>query len=447
MLMRIPENLRPALMAIIDSAKDGRRVGIDWRSLEEAVDRGEMGDKEVADVKAAFAFVTGPVRAFAVRFFSDIGIFGAGDSAALTAGPVNVIDAGLLKGNTINLNPVVFPDCCRRLIRYAEAWGYGEIGLIANARRSQDPSVISRDLAFFEIPGTIEFLSLAATDSRADALFRNYCLEIAAGIYFKDMASLDARARMTLRNGIARPLLRDPDILNAYKAFFFMRRIDASRTIRVAGSDIGGDAGSVVNQSPEFGIEKYVEPDNSVRHRIRLQMTGLLQKPGSWGAGEVIENPSVPISRIIPAHSLADFNPNPQRRRAVLEQKVRELKGIVAETGLDREKVLEKFTGMDLPFFWVDGVVLYEVDNGEYIVGEGHHRFAALIKAAHDGIIPADWLDSIPVNSWPTKEYPPAFTRKVLGMGAILTWPELFPPSMGIGAMPQFAPLAPSVRL
>lgn len=76
-----------------------------------------------------------------------------------------------------------------------------------------------------------------------------------------------------------------------------------------------------------------------------------------------------------------------------------------------------------------EDIVAVELSSGKRYLLQGHHRLAALYKAARDGVIPEHWLNDLPIA---VLGYcglvPEALALRVLTSGVDLTWDDLFPP-------------------
>lgn len=170
-------------------------------------------------------------------------------------------------------------------------------------------------------------------------------------------------------------------------------------------------------KGPEFRISKYVFGDFLERQAVTA-VYEFLQESGRQ---------EVSVKTLLPIHSLADYNPDPSRRKPIVEEKYQALKKIVAEVGNNRNLFFERFLTIaqdEEP----RGLKILELSNGERFLIQGHHRIAALLLAAERGDIPYQWLEAIPANICQYKgSLPEVLAKHILTKGVSLSWTDLFP--------------------
>ncbi|MDO8644007.1 MAG: hypothetical protein Q7S00_03445, partial [bacterium] len=138
---------------------------------------------------------------------------------------------------------------------------------------------------------------------------------------------------------------------------------------------------------------------------------------------------SLSIDGFRPLHSLADYNPDPDYRSNVLERKVEQIRQTADRSTV--EKILQALAPLTVPEGEEPQIRVLEIESGERILIQGHHRVAALIVAASEGLIPPEFLDQIPVElyRYTGTTFPPAWVRHFLFLGN-LQWTDLFPAGM-----------------
>lgn len=216
---------------------------------------------------------------------------------------------------------------------------------------------------------------------------------------------------------VLRDAIRDRSALNVWAAYSALEETGEALPLLLE-SEVGGDAALSVRQSPEFGIERYVHADGSDRLGQTQYFVSLM------GLYQLDALKYVPIRNALPIHSLADYNPDRWRRSAIARQYAENLKDIVDEEGGEREDVFARFFGSGDP--WERPRLLSLADGRLYLV-QGHHRIAALLMAAAEGIIPRAWLEEVPFVVTTDDFNHPLIVKKILTLGVDLSWPDLFP--------------------
>jgi len=217
--------------------------------------------------------------------------------------------------------------------------------------------------------------------------------------------------------------LKDRESIIVFSAWQSMANMNLEAANQVQDDSFSDRPTSYLQQSPEFGIGRYIYDDPFLAEA----WNGLLTE---MSGNRTYESASLSINQFSPVHSLLDYHPGPHQRRGIMAEKYKLLKNAIDAMGLsDRDKVLRLF--FDYPSYRdqrSERILVLELPSGERFLYQGHHRIAALIKAAADGVIPSDWLDDIPVTAVRYNgDIPSALIRRVFTRGIDLLWTELFP--------------------
>jgi len=190
----------------------------------------------------------------------------------------------------------------------------------------------------------------------------------------------------------------------------------------------------VINKSPLLGIDRYLH----LSGERSLPRTHLLMKIFD-DSPRPPKYTHVPVTSIRPIHSLADYQPDSGLRQDLMESHYRRLKGLIGKHGLNRRIIIttlfnfEGGTNQGLP-------PVIRFGPSQYYLANGHHRVAAFIKAALDGIIPREWLNKpIPVlrTDFNDPHMPPQLARYFLTLGVKLSWQDLFPGRTDFTGLPN----------
>jgi len=236
--------------------------------------------------------------------------------------------------------------------------------------------------------------------------------------------------------------LGDREPIVVMGAWIFIQGLHPEMLADIGEYMFSNEPSSEVGSSPEFQIARYIERRNLVQ---AASMSLYMQIESA----SMVSDASISISSFSPIHSLADYNPDPVQRGDIVEQKYELLKQIIAESGTngtnERDDVMRRFLTSPSLDGNEEGIHVLVLPSGRTYLIEGHHRVAALIKAAEDGTIPQEWLDHIPVTMLVYRgNMPEALIRRVLTLGVDLTWADLFPPRSGSAGAAPLTPPAPS---
>lgn len=174
--------------------------------------------------------------------------------------------------------------------------------------------------------------------------------------------------------------------------------------------------------SPPFGLARYVFGSVSDQAARREALNAIM-------AASPSQDTRIDLRTVQPLHSLADYNPDDALRIPRLSYnraRIEELLGILGPTQRDSVVTTASFKGGQ------GFVAVLQFPSGHQLLLNGHHRGAALFQAARDGLIPASWLEDIPVRLYRYNgDMPEALVRRLATLGATLTWDDLLPPNEG----------------
>lgn len=225
--------------------------------------------------------------------------------------------------------------------------------------------------------------------------------------------------------------LKDSFVLNALLAWSNWERVvgkaEEAKQILLKASDFNPP---LIEGSPEFGISKYVYASRFEQRAIM----GML----NFNTVSFDRTQALSIEQFRPIHSLADYHPDPKRRRPITAGKYQKIRQIVDEEGLNRDAFFRRFLSFaeheNEEGIWIRVLELPHSSSSladPRILVQGHHRVAALLLAAGDGVIPKEWLDEIPVKVYRYDgSMPEILVRRIITLGVGLTWPDLFPPGI-----------------
>lgn len=173
--------------------------------------------------------------------------------------------------------------------------------------------------------------------------------------------------------------------------------------------------------SPSYGIDRYVSAYGDPFARATA----------SWFYDDVLGKQLVVDRRhkdvsvldvLQPMHSLADYQPDPSLRKPTMQGYIEELRALTALAEPEQRRALKAYLERKNP------VEALDIGEGPYLIIQGHHRLSALVMAASQGIIPRDWLTSLPIRVLSISAlWPKALLRRILTRGVPLTWQDLFP--------------------
>lgn len=277
------------------------------------------------------------------------------------------------------------------------------------------PHSLVKDVASSHIHWLWDVL-LTTVLRRKDATTRRYALQIT------QHAMKMANHQVSSFRSIMEAGLQDPDPLNVWLTWQIFHHYMPVEACAVADCDLDSPAQLDVSSSPSFGLAKYLHgTDAQIHMRYEIFMTIL----GSCD----VEEDLLSWKQFQPIHSLADFNPDPDERKATMHDKQVLLVKLAKQFRWDSEMTLHEFLIGD-PLANDDAVKVIVLQSGQSYLAQGHHRIAALIDLAHRGIIPMTWLKQLPVYVMRYDgDVPEVIVRRVLTLGIDMHWPELFPPS------------------
>lgn len=240
---------------------------------------------------------------------------------------------------------------------------------------------------------------------------RFYVLRLAGHLCFYRLDLLERSAWSKM----LRRAIRDREPLNVLMAWRALHDLDSSDAKTVTQADLSCGIPPVIRRVPEFGIERYVYGTPFQRCAWRdfvHDLRGYSRR----------EDASLPLTRIRPIHSLADYNPDPDMRNPVMMEHYERLRELIDQLGwhLALDQYFRKWP---MPNILKIGEDFYLIDM--------HHRFAPLFYAAACGIVPKGHLNlPIVVKIMTYKgNLPEAIVRRITTIGVELYWKDLFPPS------------------
>jgi len=244
---------------------------------------------------------------------------------------------------------------------------------------------------------------------------------------FASMAYKYGYENVSLARTIERSL-SDDDVLVVYEA---SESYGYYKPRSISENELFSRPSKLMTRSSSFGIDRY-HYVTGMRARPRFSILSLFYS-------NPVKEAYVPTTSIRPIHSLADYQPDSDLRKNVMEDAYNRLQQLIDKHGLDRKKLLSKF-------FCVandDNIyppLVVRFGPSQYYLGNGHHRVAAFIKAALDGLIPHEWLNKpIPVRrvDYNHPDMPLQLARYFLTLGVKLSWQDLFPGGTDFTGLPE----------
>jgi hypothetical protein len=210
--------------------------------------------------------------------------------------------------------------------------------------------------------------------------------------------------------------MKDPEplvLLGAWGLYDIYPIRDKINEVEISSEELPGIRG------PSYPSSVYFYPPG-IRHLARLRVVySMLDDLES-------SSKSLPLKQVQPIHSLADFNPEPSKRKMITEEKYEKVLSALKDSDGEKSRFFSKyFDGEDSNGY----TKILELSSGEFYVFDGHHRLSALFLAASRGDLPSQWLsEPIPFNL--VKYHgpiPKPVIRRALTMGVKLSWRDLFP--------------------
>lgn len=181
---------------------------------------------------------------------------------------------------------------------------------------------------------------------------------------------------------------------------------------------------------PEFGLAKAVIRSN-YSDQSHTAVAKLVQNLTSHIHPV---NAAIPHRTIQPLHSPTYFDPkeyiSDSRRKTYLENDLDELRRHINWAGPDysSQRVISGFFRDYHNSGKLRYVNVLQLPLSRRFLADGHHRTAVLLEAVRRGIMPAEWLDNIPVVLWTYDgPLPEPFVRRILTYGHTLTWDDFLP--------------------
>ncbi len=460
MSIRVSEEARGPLLELLDEVE--RKSGLQPAAgLRAGITSGAIAIDQFVSLSDALSSLTGPIKSRAEELMARSVLFAPDADETAAAGsshPLEYLDVFFMGRDFVNMVRLMGPDnpavrsFAEVQLEHLDGQAETRLDLIYLAKLETDP--ITRDwpgpLYFLRrllamrpmlrlgdvaaglaagwrdwLDSDEEFFSIAAFLAKVVRVHRDDYMRYFA---LKLMMNLYASREMMLEDehilGLLGPALSDREPLIAFTAWkFIYQRLSAELGRKIGGDSFSTEILTRYIESPDFGIRRYfAHPPLTLK-----AMDSVIKFIWEYLAKEKKE---ISIGEFTPYHSLADFYPNPDSRPPAMEDKYRILKRIVEFFGTaDKDGTLATFFGTpSYGYGKEESVLVLELSGGERLLLQGHHRIAALIKAAAEGIIPASWLDKIPVTVLRYKgPMPEALIRRTLLPPNKLTWPDLFP--------------------
>lgn len=224
-------------------------------------------------------------------------------------------------------------------------------------------------------------------ESHPDPWLRYYVLKIVFYVVVRDYS----RQYEEEYTALAESALKDKESLNILVALHILEKV-----------------GPLQNRIPEGGLNGQNSRGTAIQRKAQSKLLSYI-----FDGGETVVRTMLSIQDLKPASSPAGLNSDPERYyRALLD--------ILAQAAGDRDQVFKLFFG-ERKF-----VKAIRFSNGDHLLIQEVPRFAALKKAADQGLIPQEWLDRIPVE---TISYnlviPEFFARQILTSGIDWTWEDI----------------------
>lgn len=221
----------------------------------------------------------------------------------------------------------------------------------------------------------------------------------------------------------ARARLKDPDPAIQWEAWKELHRLNPEAAKRVAQADLGPPAPFIAGTQ---GVVRYILSVPKAWKNAAAEVSGWIQNLQS----QMI---TLDIRRIRPAHSLMDFMPTPlslyYAHSAIMAYYFERLQDLRKHYPSAAE-YLDHFVNQSYTGSWTP-ITILQLPSGIQIILQGHHRLAALIKAAREGIIPEDWLKQVPVKLLVITEgfpIPEPVILQIYAPAHMLTLDDLLPP-------------------
>lgn len=258
-----------------------------------------------------------------------------------------------------------------------------------------------------------------------------FCMFLASCILRDSMRheEIDVAAYRDVAASIFAKGLRERNIANVDMAFYgferWARAYQRSVDRYFEGAFDGAMLDDVVVENPEFGITRYVwQGDGLFGHFRSFALEAL-------GRNYKTEFPrgGFDLRDVHPIHSLADFNPDHEKRQQMFVEKYIKLQGLVSRYGVEaREAIINKCLRIPSASGVAEPIGVLRFSDGSQYLMQGHHRMAALVVAVQRGVIPANWLDGLPLDLMTyTGDVPESYLKLMITGGADLTWDDLFP--------------------
>lgn len=178
--------------------------------------------------------------------------------------------------------------------------------------------------------------------------------------------------------------------------------------------------GSSTFESPEFGLPVY-RRSKGLDRLVYISLTGILGLQTTSAS-------LLDMSDMRPIHSLADYNPDTDMRRPIIQKKLGILRDVVQDVDLETLAAeRDKYRGYFFRRATTNEDIIVVYVREERFVVQGHHRLATLKYAVDQGIVPQNWMKDIPVFFVGSDQLPGSFVYYALSHNNPLSWDDLFP--------------------
>lgn len=228
----------------------------------------------------------------------------------------------------------------------------------------------------------------------------------------------------------ARAQLKDPDPAEQWEAWKDLYALNPDAARAITQNDLGPPLPAIQGTG---GVGAFFIIESLTHSQARAEVGAWRDKhhtDSDW------QSTTVSIDSLHPSEGVMDFLPEHlhfpglQPVMAIYSELLGE---IVSRRGLnDPQAVLEEYFGQH----WtrqsgVSTVSAIQMPSGYRVLRNGHHRLAALVKAAREGIIPKEWLQQVPIELLVIKEdfpIPEPVFLQIYAPAHRLSMEDLLPP-------------------
>lgn len=332
---------------------------------------------------------------------------------------VKVIDSALRHMSRLSLSKAMHSAGGLLLRFFADDGHHGMFEITMDDPLDAHPESVVRRLSERGIRESVYLLYKVIGEDGVDEILRSYAVQLAFFIAKHRADALAGDKRDFFIDKVVRPVLLDSQMFHVYTAYLTLRLMDPEAASRLEYGDVG--------HYPSLGgegskIEQYFEVTaSSLREGIfETVLEGLSDVEESYLN-------VVPFDMTRPRHVLSEYRPD--KPVGITDDKYELLKKLASQPGFTQTAMWSEFfslsqNGMSPP---QRDIVMLEFGGSSFYVLDGHHRIAAAILGAANGIIPPEWITGIPAIVWTTRELPVPLMQDILTLGVELTWPDLFP--------------------